>query len=200
MAKADVTVLLVQSGPSSWDAEGRLEGQSDLPLTDDALEGLRNAIARRTREGKLLPDLVLYWGEHGSKQIALAVSGQAACKAKASDGLAPVSLGLWEGTLEEELLERTPKSFKRWKLDPTSVTAPEGESTEDFEDRFCAALARVADKHQGKVIAMVLRPMEYRVASAALGYNADGQSTLLYEATINAERVRTMRSNEKVKL
>lgn len=168
MAKRDVSVLLVRSGPSSWDEAGRIEGRNDLPLSDAAVEGVRNAVARRTRDGGLLPDLVLYWGEHGSKQTADVVCGQAACKGKVSEGLAPVSLGLWEGTLADELMERTPKSFKRWQADPTAVTAPEGESTGAFEERFVAMLGRIAEKHGGKVVALVLRPLEFALAVSLL--------------------------------
>lgn len=205
MAKSDVTVLLVCSGRSEWDAAGRIEGRSDLALADGAVDVVRGAIARRTRLGGILPDLVLYWGEHGAKQTADVVSGQAACKAKSSDGLAPVSLGLWEGTLEDELMERTPKSFKRWLSDPSSVTAPEGETTGDFEERFVGVLGRVADKHKGKVVAVVLRPMEYGVAVGLLNAETtDGDegdcedSLVLSEHVLSSEGVKGLRSRMKV--
>ena len=206
MAKADVTVLLVRSGPSSWDEAGRLEGRSDLPLAGDAVETVRNAIARRTRDGGLLPDLVLYWGEHGCKQTADVVSGQAACKSKVSEGVAPMSLGLWEGTLEAELLERNPKPFKRWLSDPSSVTAPEGESTGEFEERIIGVLGRVAEKHAGRVVAMVMRPMEFAIVSALLlgdeGKDTEddegGDLDTLREFRINAASVKALRGKVQV--
>ena len=167
----DVTLVLISAAGTGWDETGRLVGQAAVTATDTALTHLHERL--RTL-GVLLGakvDLVLSGPEDSTKASAALAAEALGGKTKALDALANVDLGLWEGTLREELEGRCPSSYKAWRDQPASVRPPEGESLADAAERAADAIRRAVEKCKGEKprVAVVTRSMMTAALMARLG-------------------------------
>lgn len=159
MAKgANIQLLLVRSGQTDWDAAGRLQGETDLPLSDQGRVDLQSALLRLG--GRSL-GVVLCGTDEASLETARLVADRTGARLRQIKALSEVDLGLWEGLLESELTERYRKSYAQWRDDPTAVTAPEGEPVREAEQRIYTALARAMEKADRRTLAVVLRPLAF---------------------------------------
>lgn len=158
MGKSDqLTFVLVPAGSTAWEASGRVTGGADLPLCPEG-----RAQASRSAEdlSARSVSLVLHAGDDASAETATLIASAAGCKTRAIDGLAEMSLGLWEGLAAEEFAEKFPTASKQWQDDPASVVPPEGETLALADERIVASLARALEKSKASgAIAVVLRPV-----------------------------------------
>ncbi|NUQ54145.1 MAG: histidine phosphatase family protein [Phycisphaerales bacterium] len=168
MGKAThAAVWLVRAGATAWEREGRVAGAADLPLCPCG----KDAAAQRARQlrGQVV-ELVLCGPDEASRATAEEVAKAVDAKVKVIDELAEVGLGLWEGVREKDLEERCPTAYRRWKEDPASVCAPEGESIDEARDRMVAALRRLIPRYARATSTMVvvLRPVALGLARCFL--------------------------------
>ena len=130
-------IILVRHGETTWNVEGRYQGQEDTPLSERGLEqgrllseGLRNIpidraisspLQRSFRTCQFCADL------HG-----LTVSSD--------ERLLEINHGSWEGRLAAEIAAEYPQDFERWHSEPHLVQMPDGgENLEDVRRRVRAA-------------------------------------------------------------
>lgn len=166
MAKTSTfRLLLIRCAQTEWDAVGRLQGSADLPLSEQGrawASGLGERLAS-DEDALPKPGLVLHASDEASTETASILAGPSKARTKAIPEFSAMSLGLWEGLRREELAERHPKNFGQWQSDPGSINPPEGEALASVQTRVLAAIARAADKHPKKRVAIVLRPIEYEL-------------------------------------
>ncbi|MFI4898625.1 MAG: histidine phosphatase family protein [Phycisphaerales bacterium JB059] len=159
MAKATAFNLLVlRAGRSSWDSDGRIVGDSDLPMCEEGRAEIVREIDELSGEGL---SVILAAPDEASQQTAQLLRNGSGVKVRTLPGLAEMSMGLWEGVLGTDLEERFPKNYRQWLVDPSSVKAPEGEAFGDAQDRVLRTLARALEKVKGEtpVIGVVARPL-----------------------------------------
>ncbi|MFN0132775.1 MAG: histidine phosphatase family protein [Phycisphaerales bacterium] len=168
MAKAyQVRVLLMRTGESTWEAQGRLGGLADVPLTQAGIDQVAK-VAGELGTPKFAA--VLCAPDQASIQTAKLVAGGTGTPIRQINDLAEVDIGLWEGLLERELGARCPTAYRQWSECPASVCAPSGEVPEQAAERLMDALTRALDRikaDQGAV-AVVLRPLAFGLAAAGL--------------------------------
>ncbi len=159
-------VLLVRTGCTDWDLQHRAAGRADLPLCLTA----RAELARlaESAEGVLgadRPDVLLSGPDEASGETCAFLAERWSCRSKPVDALAEVGLGLWEGLRSDELAERYPSVYARWREDPSSITTPEGEHIAEAADRLMDALFRAVDKLRTDQpnVGLVLRPIAHAV-------------------------------------
>jgi broad specificity phosphatase PhoE len=166
MAKTSTfRLMLIRCAQTEWDAAGRLQGNADLPVSEQGrawASGMGESLAS-DEDALPRPDLVLHAPDEASTESARLIAGPSKARIKEIPELAPMSLGLWEGLRREELSERHPKNFGQWQADPASINPPEGDSHASTQTRLLAAIARTAEKHPRKRVAIVLRPIEYEI-------------------------------------
>ena len=129
--RAYLSLTLIRCGRTPWEEAGRLQGRTNLPLSDTGraeveaiLPYLRGASFRSVQHP---PD------DAASETARLA--GRA-CSAKAREAadLVEPDLGLWEGLADQQFAERYPKRLKQWQDDPMSLIPPEGEPFAEARD------------------------------------------------------------------
>ena len=171
-------VLLLRSGRTTWDDEGRLQGRTDLPLSESGrtafIAGLRHALG---------PDnagftVVHHGPDEASRESAEIVAKQTGSKLKEIKGFEGMDVGLWDGLLEAELRERHPRALKQWRNDPTLVTPPEGETVSALTERLLNTLVRVVEKPGDKPVVVILRQIGYGLLANLL---TDRRSTDLWK-------------------
>ena len=169
MAKRSETeLLLVRSGRTDWEDQGRLQGHADLPLAESGRAALvANLNHLLGAVSGLSLTTVVTAPDEASRETARLLAERTGAKVRVNENLKALSLGLWEGLPDEQLTERYARSYKAWYEDPASANPPEGEPFVVGQVRILTALARVLEKAAGP-IGIVLRPLEYGLVRAVI--------------------------------
>ena len=145
------TLLLVRHGETDWNADGRLQGHTDRPLSE---YGRRQA--RRLAEELVDEPLdAIYASDLArARETAEIVGERLTLPVMLDRDLREKDWGTWEGL--------TPAERDRVEL--------VGESTEAHQERILRALARIAQRHPGaRVLVVTHGGSMRRVQTAALG-------------------------------
>lgn len=157
------TVHLLRVGETKWDADERIIGRTDLPMTDHGSNQVVAAVQRFQSDQPI--SLVLSSNEESAQQAAKLISVSADSKYKTLDGLANIGMGLWEGTLHKVLQDRYPSAYNQWIESPERITPPEGESFSDAQERLLMTIAKSVSKVKGThpSLILVLRPWAWAI-------------------------------------
>ncbi len=164
MAKPlSTTLVLVSSAGTGWDETGRLLGRAAVVATNEGLTDLRDRAGQIALENGDF-DVVLSAPEDSARSSASLIAEAVKAKLKVVEGLANMDLGLWEGTLREELEGRCPSTYKTWREQPESIRPPEGESLGEALDRAGDGMRKAIEKLKVKPgqqprVAVVVRSM-----------------------------------------
>jgi probable phosphoglycerate mutase len=133
-------LLLARHGETQWNAEGRYQGQMDIPLSATGIAQARQlgerlrcvpitrAVASPLQRAALTAQLALE--EHRAAQLIF------------DPDLQEIAHGEWEGLLASEIRERDPERLRAWREAPEIVQMPSGESLQQVLDRAWPALVR----------------------------------------------------------
>ena len=157
----------LRHGEASWNAEGRLCGRTDVPLSD---VGRRQAQLLAQRLKPILVE-ALYSSPLSRALETARIVGQSIGREPATDGhLMELNYGAWEGKTYEEARRSTPEIYRAWEADPATVAPPQGESGEQLIERVKPFLAEVAQKHQsGSVVVVCHRTLCRLIACHIMG-------------------------------
>jgi probable phosphoglycerate mutase len=156
-AKPDCVLLtVVRCGDTAWDAEGRLRGRNNLPLTDEGRATVQRDAARLA--GRKLAT-VHHPPDDAAAETARIVAAAVGARCRELDDLADADLGVLVGMHQQEFAERFAKRFKQWQEDPILLAPPEGESIAAARARVFGALARLLHRSRYDETAVVLHPL-----------------------------------------
>ena len=155
------TLVFIPWAETTWSAAGRITGRTPLPLTD---AGRSQARAWADRMVSLELKTVYSSDEQTSAETAQIVAARTGAEHKSVPVLAEVSFGIWKGLTTEELKRRYPKTFKKWRNDPSSVCPPEGEDMEEAYQRLDKAFEKLTHKLEGSCKGIVLGPIALALA------------------------------------
>jgi broad specificity phosphatase PhoE len=145
-------LLLVRHGETDWNAEGRLQGHTDRPLSD---YGRRQA--RRLAEELVGEELEAIYSSDLARahETAEIVGERLGLPVALEPDLREKDWGTWEGL---DAVERDRVEFV-------------GESTEAHQERMLRALRRIAERHpgDGRVLVVTHGGSMRRVQTAAMG-------------------------------
>ena len=143
-------IILVRHGETTWNIEGRYQGQEDTPRSERGLqqghllaEGLRN-----------IPiDFAISSPLQRSYQTCKFCAELHGLEVNTDDRLLEINHGSWEGVLAANIQKQYPVEFALWHSQPEKVQMPGGgESLEDVRKRVRAAFDEYAKKYDGKTI------------------------------------------------
>ena len=160
-----ISIVLVPWGLTEWGASGRLATRTPMPLNE---AGTRQAVQWANElAGRELT--AVYCGDDPTaRETGQVLAERAEVRLKPLPGLEEVDLGLWEGLTYAQVESRFPKIYRRWTEDPAAVCPPDGESLDSASERIQRAVRRVARKHKGGTVAIVLGPIALAVARSHL--------------------------------
>ena len=160
-----VNLVLVSAADTEWDERGRLAGGVDLPLSD---RGRIQAVALADQlAGEGLSRVVVGAGQ-AARQTAEAIAGRLKVSLVQADGLDEIGVGLWEGLTVEQIRQRSPRLYRQWLDEPTSMCPPQGESVVEAADRLMGAIRRIVAGARGRRVAVVLGRMALATARCRL--------------------------------
>lgn len=135
-------IILARHGETPWNAEGRYQGQEDIPLSPVG-ESQARALGERLREVRI--DRAVASPLARAKRTAELALGESRQSLLATDpGLMEIAHGTWEGLLASEIRERDGERLQAWRDAPHEVLMPKGESLQHVFDRAWPALERAA--------------------------------------------------------
>jgi broad specificity phosphatase PhoE len=146
------TLLLVRHGETDWNADGRLQGHTDRPLSDFGRRQAQQLAAEL--EGDELE--AIYSSDLArARETAEIVGERLGLPVELDPDLREKDWGNWEGLTA---VERDRVEFV-------------GESTEAHQERMLRALRRIAERHpgEGRVLVVTHGGSMRRVQTAAMG-------------------------------
>jgi broad specificity phosphatase PhoE len=158
-------VVMIEAGPTPWEAENRLVGNSSLPLTAEAMDAIRHLLDHVTT-----PITAVYRPgvNEACVQAAQIIGKKYGLRARDNPDLDEVALGLWQGLLPEEIRLRFPTVYPKWEEEPLVVTPPDGEPLKAAIARIEEAIRQILRRNRGGCVALALRPMALQIASGML--------------------------------
>lgn len=163
---SETRLLLVRHGETSWNAQHRIQGRTDIDL-NTAGERQARAVAQRLRSEPVAAihssDLLRAWrtAEAIGSALGLPVTPDAALRER--------DWGRFEGTRLADIAIENPADHARVVGRDPSFDAHGGESLEELALRTAQALRAIAARHVGKTVVVVshggLLDCAYRLAA-----------------------------------
>lgn len=135
-------IILVRHGETSWNAELRLQGHIDIPLSE---EGLRQAGALGQRLAAQPVARAVASPLARARQTAEGALGGRDLPLVLDEGLRELNHGLWEGLRVPEVAERFPETSRQWREAPHLGRPDGGESLQELRARVWPALVRACE-------------------------------------------------------
>jgi probable phosphoglycerate mutase len=146
-------IVLIRPGSTDYDAEGRIQGTLDIPLSEKGGQEVAQLVEEIRHEGIEL----LYAAPCESAwQTAQALADALGIKHKKLESLQNLDHGLWQGMLIEEVRRKQPKVYRQWQEQPETVCPPEGEMLSHAEERIHNAMTKLLKRHRDGVVGLVI--------------------------------------------
>ena len=136
-------ILLARHGETVWNAEGRYQGQEDIPLSPVG-EAQARALGERLRQVHI-DRAVASPLQRALRTAELALGEERVGLLTTDAGLKEIAHGEGEGLLASEIRERDGERLHAWRHTPDEVLMPQGESLQHVLDRAWPALARACE-------------------------------------------------------
>jgi len=146
-------ILLIRSGATEFDEQGRIKGTLDIPLSHEGTA----QVVQLVKELADTPIDHLYSSPcRCAMQSADVIAKSHKLKVRKLVELQNLDHGLWHGKLIDEVKHSQPKVYRQLQERPETVCPPEGEPVGAALDRVRAALAKLLKKHKTGTIALVV--------------------------------------------
>lgn len=173
----------VRHGESTYNLEGRLQGQSDEPRLSPL--GLKHAQALVAALGRIKLDAIYSSPLTRARETAQPLAEALGLPIVCDDRLKEIDIGVFQGTLAAELGDRFPEEATRWRSQDPDYHIPKGESRRDlmrraeaaFQEIHAAGHAQVAVIAHGGVLAAAFK--------ALIGVPAERNPFMLYNGSIS---------------
>ena len=178
------TVLLIRHGETAWNAEHRIQGRLDVPLSTTGVwqaGRLAERLAGEAIDAIVASDLARAWmtgaplaDAHGLPMVP-------------EPRLRERVFGLFEGKTLDEIAAQHREEFAAWRARDVDWRIPGGESGTEFIGRVLEAMQEIAAAYAGRTVAVVTHggvlDVIYRNARA-LAWDAPREHLML-NASIN---------------
>jgi probable phosphoglycerate mutase len=145
-------LVLVRHGETAWNRETRIQGHTDIPLSELGLwqaEQVGRALADEGLHAIYTSDLLR------AADTARAIGRHAGLPVQVDEALRERHFGRFEGLTHDEIMTTHPEEGRRWRERDPSYGPVGGETLTDFYERVITAGQRLAAQHPGQTIALV---------------------------------------------
>lgn len=157
-------LLLVRHAESQWNADGRLQGQADPPLSALGRHQAARIAARLVDEPI---DAIVASDLDRAQTTARALADALAMEVEPRVGLREVDLGSWTGAERDHLVENDPEGWRQWR--ELGVEGWEGgERYVEAMDRVSADIMELAERFGGRTVVAVTHGGCVRLATCHL--------------------------------
>lgn len=148
-------LLLIRHAQSTGNAEGRLQGQSDWPLSDLGREQAR-ALARRLARGEWAISAVYASDQSRALQTAEILAASLGLAVTVDERLREYHFGVLNGIVWRDVEHLYPEIWRGFYEERRWLPVPEEEGAEPFRSRLAAAVDDITGRHgEAGVVAVV---------------------------------------------
>jgi 2,3-bisphosphoglycerate-dependent phosphoglycerate mutase len=180
-------LMLIRHGETAWNAEHRIQGHLDVPLSPS---GIRQAARLAERLAGERVDVVYTSELSRARLTAEPLARLFGVEPLEDTRLRERCFGVFEGLTLDEISERHPEAFRSWRVRDPAWAMDQGESGQQLIDRVLDALHDICVRHAGATVAVVTHggvlDVAYR-AARALPWDAPREHQML-NASINRLR------------
>jgi probable phosphoglycerate mutase len=147
-----VRLLLIRHAATAWTAQGRFQGQTDIPLSPHGRRqatALAQRLMAETLHMLYASDLQRAW------ETARAIAAPHALHVHAEPRLREMAFGGWEGLTYAEMQQQDAQSLAAWEHDQLHSAPPGGETLLQMTERVRAASASILAAGQDKTVGLV---------------------------------------------
>lgn len=146
------TIYLIRHGETTWNAEGRFQGNLDSPMTELGQLQIRNVVdaLRHTALAAVYSSPL-----ERAQETASPIAAARGLPVVVADGFRELNLGRWESRVFAELEGEDARRMQAWRDTPHQVRMPGGETLAEVQDRAMRALGEIAVRHPGGAVAAV---------------------------------------------
>ena len=130
-------LFLVRHGETSWNREGRNQGQNPTSLNKN---GLQQAQSLAEAMGGLRVTAIYSSPLNRATQTAETIGGALGLPVIPKKGLMEMNLGSVDGLTSDEMQRDFPELVDQWRKDPSGAQMPRGETLEDVQTRAWQAI------------------------------------------------------------
>ena len=157
-------LLLARHGQTEWNADSRVQGQTDVGLSP---AGIEQAESMARRLATFQPDLIVSSDLSRAADTAAALAALTGLDVVSDPRLRERHFGQWQGLRLTEIAERWPAEYASWRAGQP-VAGLGVETIEDLAKRVSAALQDVADRVPGGTAVVAMHGAAARHGCAAL--------------------------------
>lgn len=144
-------LLLIRHGESTWNAEGRIQGQANPPLDSVGRHQAQKLAERLLRN----PPAVLYSSPlQRATETAQIIGNALGVSVVIDDRLKEYGIGEITGLTWEQVAAQYPEVAERWEK-AQRLTIPGQEGRESFRVRVAAAFEEIGSRHSEATIGVV---------------------------------------------
>ncbi len=136
-------ILLARHGETPWNAEGRYQGQIDIPLSPVG-EAQARALGERLKDMRI-DRAVASPLSRAQATAKFALGPERENLLLTEPDLQEIAHGEWEGLLASEIQDKDPARLRAWREEPDTVLMPGGESLRLVLERSWRGLARATE-------------------------------------------------------
>jgi alpha-ribazole phosphatase len=163
-----VRLLCVRHGETTWNAAGRFQGHTDVPLSPRGRQqaaALARVLARDTVQAVYASDLLR------TRETAELLATPLGLPVQYSPHWREIAFGVWEGLTQEEIEQRDAQAFSAWRADPMHLAPPGGETLRQVTERISTTLTSLVAAEQERTALLVAHGGTLRVLFClALGF------------------------------
>jgi broad specificity phosphatase PhoE len=133
-------ILLARHGETEWNAVGRLQGHTDIPLNEAGREQARGLIAEAAEAG-----VTEVWSSdlaRAQQTAAIVAEALTLAPPRLERELRERRFGVFEGLTRAQCAQLHPEAWEAWRTQ--TAAPPGGEPSEGVVARMGGALARIA--------------------------------------------------------
>ncbi|MDD5169414.1 MAG: histidine phosphatase family protein [Syntrophales bacterium] len=142
-------LILVRHGETTWNKERRVQGRSDIELSEVGLEQARK-LALALKDYPL--EAIYASPLTRARQTAEAINAHHHLHIRIDAGLMEMDQGDFEGLSFKELMACEKEFLQQWISDPSSVTMPNGESFIQVQQRAWRVIEDMAGKPENVLV------------------------------------------------
>ena len=145
-------IYLIRHAETTWNAEGRLQGTLDAPLSERGQRQVRHLVETLAHVSLAAVYSSPLERAHGTARALAAAHGLTASTVGA---FREMNQGEWEGRRVEDVAAESGESLKMWRDSPAETRLPGGETLAEVAHRAVAAFGDVTARHPDGTIAIV---------------------------------------------
>ena len=196
-------LLFVRHGESTWNLEGRFQGQLDPPLSKLGIIQA-HAVARRVARDER-PKAIISSPLIRALRTAELIAQACDVPLTTDERLREISHGQWEGLLAAQVAAQWPEMMARWRERPERVRFQGGESLADVRRRLNSFLAAI----KGRPSPLLICTHDVIVRLAAIWAEGEAstrfwdvktENASIMEIQIDGERRTLVRRNDAAHL